>query len=490
MNVPPPFSGIQLPLGCTLEIENKLLRNQLLNLIKIFNDAAGQPMSTAIVLKRGPKVTKVLVGNDVREVKTPSHLPELKAGMCVALDGQSSGILGMDALPVALGIVRIVKRVVDDEYLEIDIGPMGTAVVLYDGPKPEVGDQVLLDAGNRVVMRNLGQPKGSSKPAVETGISWDDIGGLKDVKASFMEAIEAAVIDRDLHLRYGKKPIKGMLLAGPPGCGKTLLGRAAATALAKIYGRESAATGFQYVSGPELLDRWVGGSEANIRKLFETARAHKKAHGYPSIIFLDEADALLAARSGGLGWRGMEQTVVPQFLTEMDGVADSGAMVIAATNRPDVLDPAFTRQGRIDLKVFVRRPNDSELVDIARRQLKGRPLEDQALDDAAGAVARELLSDRRALYMVRTKSGKDRRFTLGHLVSGAMSAGLIERAADFAIRREKESKKEGGIRAEDLSRAADALLGEQRVLSHQAEIAEMTESFKDDVRAVEKVKAA
>ena len=183
----------------------------------------------------------------------------------------------------------------------------------------------------------------------------------------------------------------------------------------------------------------------------------------------------------------MNATIVPMFLTEMDGLEASCAFVIIATNRADMLDPAVTRDGRLDLKVHVGRPSKDGIVSILERYLREMPLDGMSVDEAADIGAFELSHPRHVLYMVRTKSGKgDTRFCLSEIVSGAMCKGLVDKAVDVAIARERTSGKEGGLRALDLAEASDRLCAEQFMLDHPAELGDLVRTLRDDYKGVER----
>jgi ATP-dependent 26S proteasome regulatory subunit len=274
-------------------------------------------------------------------------------------------------------------------------------------------------------------------------------------------------------------------------CGKTMLAKAAATAIADLHGRGSAATGFCYIRGPELLNKFVGDSEQGLRRTFEGARAHYREHGYPAILCFDEADAILGRRGAGRQ-EGMERTMVPMFLAEMDGIEETGAFVMVLTNRPDTLDPAVVREGRLDLKILMKRPGEPECAAILARQLTGVPLDIEDVTsrrDAMGEIgAREIFAPRHAVYCIRTKSGKgDRRVNLSHWASGAMCGGLVSRATTLAIRRERETGEESGITPGDLAKAADQLCGEHRILDHAPDLEEIARELRGDLKSIDKV---
>ena len=192
-------------------------------------------------------------------------------------------------------------------------------------------------------------------------VHWDDIGGLEVVKQELKEAVEWPIKSPEIFERLGIKPPKGILLYGPPGCGKTLLARAVAT--------ESEAN-FITIKGPEVFSKWVGESEKAIREVFRKARM-----AAPSVIFFDELDSLVPRRGLGFGDSGVSERVISQLLTEMDGiVALEDIVVIAATNRPDIVDPAVLRPGRFDRLIYVPEPDEKSRLQIFKIYTKNMPL--------------------------------------------------------------------------------------------------------------------
>jgi transitional endoplasmic reticulum ATPase len=192
-------------------------------------------------------------------------------------------------------------------------------------------------------------------------VHWDDTGGLDDVKQHLKEAVEWPMKNPEMFTRLGIRPPKGILLYGPPGCGKTLLARAVAT--------ESEAN-FISIKGPEVFSKWVGESEKAIREVFRKARM-----AAPAVIFLDEIDSITPRRGMGMSDSGVSERVISQLLTEMDGIVTlQDIVVIAATNRPDMVDPAVLRPGRFDRLIYVPEPDEKSRLQIFKIYTKGMPI--------------------------------------------------------------------------------------------------------------------
>jgi transitional endoplasmic reticulum ATPase len=192
-------------------------------------------------------------------------------------------------------------------------------------------------------------------------VHWTDIGGLEDVKQELREAVEWPIKNPEVFTRMGIRAPKGLLLLGPPGCGKTLLARAVAT--------ESEAN-FITIKGPEVFSKWVGESEKAIREVFRKARM-----AAPAVIFFDEFDSLVPRRGMGYADSGVSERVISQLLTEMDGVMTlEDVVIIAATNRPDIVDPAVLRPGRFDRLIYVPEPDEKARLEIFKLYTKGMPL--------------------------------------------------------------------------------------------------------------------
>lgn len=430
-----------------IALQSEKLREQD-ELLKIL---VAPPFARAMVISMGTPEVKgknsmpgtVLLSNGA-EVLIPPKM-ELKPGMTVRLSSKTMEIVSVvgNVGTTAAGVILTVVGVVDDSIAEVEVGgatkAVGTAMV-----KVAKGDRVIVDNGMSVVIQNLGKQQDTFKVEVQKiSVTWDSIGGQAQAKAELQEAIEGPFKHPEIFKAYGKKTIKGILLEGPPGCGKTMFAKAAATAIARQYGEKSA-SGFISVKGPEILNKYVGQSEETIRGLFVRARDHYKKHHYPAILFIDECDAILGAR-GSHGF-GMEKTTVPMFLAEMDGMEEGGPLVLLATNRADTLDPAIVRDGRVDRKISVQRPTKEDSIQIFEMYLRNKPIDGIDRTAFATAFAEELFIS-----------------PLVSRVSGALIAGLVDQAVSIAMRRDIAA----GISAKGLN--ADDIMASIKTVEIQNE---------------------
>lgn len=305
-------------------------------------------------------------------------------------------------------------------------------------------------------------------------LGWDDVVGNEPARVALMEAIEDPIKHADLYAHYGRKPLKGVLMYGPPGCGKTMFGKAAAAALGRLHGTTSMLI---KINGPEIQTPYVGQTEEIIRNIFAFAQIYRKERGHPLTIFMDEADAILPARSGSVApWHASN---VATFLAEMDGVEESGAFVILATNRPEAIDSALLRDGRCDRKIKIERPNLVAAQTILSKAMAGAPL----MGDAA-EVAREAAADVFGeSHVVDTLTVQmdghvgQHKLLLRHIVSGAMLVGVVERAKGIAFRRDMADGTRTGITQRDLTAAISEVRKENVGLDHSYALREFAQGL-------------
>jgi len=333
------------------------------------------------------------------------------------------------------------------------------------GERLSVGDHVLFDTRSGYLLEKL--PKSEVEEVVleeVPDVSYEQIGGLTDQIEQIRDAVELPFLHKDLFAEYHLSPPKGILLYGPPGCGKTLIAKAVANSIAKklghLTGREVKSF-FLHVKGPELLNKYVGESERQIREVFKKAK-ERAQEGMPVIVFFDEMDSLFRTRGTGIS-SDVESTIVPQFLAEIDGVERlRNVIVIGASNRQDLIDPAVLRPGRLDVKIRIDRPDRRAAKDILGKYLStdlpyhlsnGRPvaevvpdLIDQVVDHMYSA------SEENKFLEVTYANGEKETLYFKDFASGALIEGVVSRAKKYAIKRIIATS-ERGIRLEDLLKA-------------------------------------
>jgi len=434
----------------------------------------GKPVQFKLVAKNDGKRVVISYQNDQFEVH---GLPEKKVniGDCVKIDVESKQIVDIVGTESS-GTICYIKSVIDDKHVEIEVNGATRSVIIGCEQKIEPGSKGVVDRGEVVLLRVLDDTQADEHSVSEKiNVSWDSIAGLENVKETFCEAIELPFKHPEIYKFYSQKPPKGILLYGPPGCGKTLCGKAAATTLAKLHGKSSSSTGFVFIKGPELLSKYVGESEAKIRNLFERGKRHFEKNGYPALIFIDEADAVMPARGSGVS-SDVEKTIVPMFLSEMDGLETSHCIVILATNKPESLDPAITREGRIDRHIKINRPTAENAAAYFQINLKNIPI-DRATkaDELIEFIIQHLFAPEKVMYEIK-EDGKSEYFCLSDCVNGAMITTLCQSAVQKAIQRDLKTGKRSGVNAQDFHTVIDGLYEQHLNVNHEFDIQDFLES--------------
>ncbi len=336
------------------------------------------------------------------------------------------------------------------------------------GVKLRTGEALLVDARSGLLVERVPRPEVEELVLEEVpDITYADVGGLDAQIEAITDAVELPYLHRELFADYDLPAPKGILLYGPPGCGKTMIAKAVANSLAKkvasVTGRSDVRSYFLNVKGPELLNKYVGETERQIRLIFSRAR-EKAAEGVPVIVFFDEMDSLFRTRGTGIS-SDMESTVVPQLLAEIDGVeALRDVVVIGASNREDLIDPAILRPGRLDVKIKIERPSEEAAAQIFARYLTADlPIDADVISQLGGGdldkairmmieatVAEMYRSDEERQFLEVTYQNGDKEILyFKDFASGAMIENIVRRAKKLAIKRELAGNGRG-IKPQDL----------------------------------------
>jgi proteasome-associated ATPase len=348
------------------------------------------------------------------------------------------------------------------------------------GVELSAGDHIRIDPSLRIALEKLVDRKASRHVLDETPkVTWEQIGGQSEAITAIRKAIEYPLVHAETFERFKFSQPKGFLLYGPPGCGKTLIGQAAAGSLAKRLsesqqGREPdqgnsppvTSGAFLHVKGPEILNMWLGESERMVRDLFAQARARRKEGALP-FIFIDEAESIVGTRRAMRSFN-ISNTLVPMFCSEMDGIESlRDVVIILASNRPDLIDPAVLRPGRIDRKIKVGRPNKAAAAEILKVYVTADlPLDPKLVKDRGGEPVQAVVSlvediiemifrrtEETRLLSIRLRNGQSTVLYRGDLVSGAILASIVQRAKEKAIDRMVQSGQPAGLLEEDLRAA-------------------------------------
>jgi proteasome-associated ATPase len=371
-------------------------------------------------------------------------------------------------------VFRVKDRLGEDRVIVLGRGDDELVATLSQGLRDEpirAGDPLLIDPRSLVALERL--PKEEVEELVLEEIpdvAYEDIGGLEGQIDQIRDAVELPFLYAELFSEHELEPPKGVLLYGPPGCGKTLIAKAVAKSLAEKVaertGRDDARSYFLNVKGPELLNKYVGETERQIREIFQRAK-ERSEEGLPVIVFFDEMDSIFRTRGTGIS-SDVESTIVPQLLSELDGVETlKNVIVIGASNREDLIDPAILRPGRLDVKIKIERPTQQQASDIMSKYLHPvvpiHPDEIARITDGDVQVAVRNMIERTVITMygstdenrfleVTYASGDKEILYFKDFNSGAMIENIVRRAKKDAIKRFL-STGEKGIKQDDLLHA-------------------------------------
>lgn len=405
------------------------------------------PYMTGTVLDSGTKTTHIAIDHqgiyEIAKVPEKFEKTSITRGSRVILNPKTSAVMGISEFPTPTGQVVSVEEIQDGRLKVIKDGKPHIVYNSMNGTV-KVGDEVLLDEGGYIALQRFDKKKTKYMLEEVEKAPWNTIGGLEDVISVIKEEIEYPITHSKIYERYGKKPAKGILLFGPPGCGKTKLAKSIAYNLGVLANNGNAH--FISVKGPEILDKYVGNSELNIRNIYAAARENSRETKAPTVVFVDEAEAIAKKRGTGIS-TDVYDSIVPQWLSEIDGMSTTDNVItILATNREDILDPAILRDGRVDRKIRIPRPNKKGCNEIFDIYFKNKPLQGAftSVRDFISPILDEIFSDDSMAYRVMSSDGQCLgKFGYKNLISGAMIEGMVARACGYAIKREIANGKKG-----------------------------------------------
>ncbi|PIQ95360.1 MAG: AAA family ATPase [Nitrospinae bacterium CG11_big_fil_rev_8_21_14_0_20_56_8] len=442
---------------------------------------------------------RIVVGGAEYQAAVAPDLVEtepLEPGAQVALNEGFVAIARL-ARPKTGPLARISCKLADGQLLIA--GATGTAESMVmsrpglDLGKIKEGDEVVLDPSQKVILEFL--PKREARALVEDDFvktDWTHVGGQEKVIEEVRKVIEYPILHQEILTRMEYQLPKGFLFYGPPGCGKTLIGRAILTDIVqKLEERENREFEgrFIHIKGPEILNMWLGESERKIREIFTRAREYKEQGKIP-FIFIDEAESILGTRQASRG-HNITNTLVPMFCAEMDGVQSlRDTVVILATNRPDLIDPAILRPGRIDRKIKVGRPDREGSKAILRVYLKENlPLEHPRFDAMCEPFLDQLFRrvPEQEVLVLTLRSGELKKLYWKDFISGAILEGIVKRAKERGVERAIAGE-ELKITVDDLLQALESEFVEGSLLPSESNMEDWLQLLDMDPRHVVRVR--
>lgn len=456
-------------------------REQIVSLKSEVDRLAEPPggFGTVIACQEDATVDIMVMGKKVRVAVSPDVDKSLLTLGREVLLNESLNIVGVQEFD-SVGEIVVLKELLDDDRALVVSHSDEERVVRVGSPLRNIhlraGDALLCDTRNSVLFEKVARAEVEELVLEEVpNINYEDIGGLTEQIEAIRDAVELPYLHADLFAEYELRPPKGILLYGPPGCGKTLIAKAVANSLAqKVVERTGIGEGrsfFLNIKGPELLNKYVGETERHIRLVFQRAR-EKASEGMPVIVFFDEMDSLFRTRGTGVS-SDVENTIVPQLLSEIDGVESlENVIVIGASNREDMIDPAILRPGRLDVKIKIERPDAESARSIFAKYLTPSvPLHEEDLAANGGDAAltcKNMIqraveqmyaeSDENRFLEVTYANGDKEILFFKDFNSGAMIENVVSRAKKSAIKEFLDTG-ERGIRVQHL---LDACLDEFR----------------------------
>jgi len=457
-----------------IELVNLLsdARLQLLALKEQVEQLGQPPSGFGIFLDLNQEDADILInGKKMRVIISPDIDKNLLTPGREVILNEALNIISVQGFEKAGEIVTL-KSLLEDKDRAVVIGRADEERVVriadsLVGIEIKAGDSLVLDTKSGFIYEKI--PKSDVEELVleeVPDVKYEDIGGLGKQIEQIRDAVELPFLQKDLYKEYQLKAPKGILLYGPPGCGKTLIAKAVANSLAKKVsektGNDTGKSYFLNIKGPELLNKYVGETERHIRLIFQRAR-DKASEGMPVIVFFDEMDSLFKTRGSGVS-SDVENTIVPQLLSEIDGVEGlENVIVIGASNREDMIDPAILRPGRLDVKIKIERPDAQGASEILSKYLTpDLPLNQDDLDQHKGdrqATVNSMIqravermfndSDENRFIEVTYANGDKEVLYFKDFSSGAMLENIVSRAKKAAIKEFLQNQKKG-IRVEHL----------------------------------------